>query len=156
MKKKSIILLTTLLLLGNSVSVFADTTNTKAGKCEFNGEKMESSFDSTSVAVAVSEMEPGDTVNFSVDIKNTSNISTSWYMSNEVISSLEDAQKVAENGGYVYTLTYTGSDGQVKTLYDSDSVGGEKESVVGAGLNEVTDSLDEFFHLVNLIVNAVY
>ena len=74
MKKKSIILLTTLLLLGNSVSVFADTTSTKAGKCEFNGEKMESSFDSTSIAVAVSEMEPGDTVNFSVDIKNTSDI----------------------------------------------------------------------------------
>lgn len=153
MKKKSIILLTTLLLLGNSVSVFADTTSTKAGKCEFNGEKMESSFDSTSIAVAVSEMEPGDTVNFSVDIKNTSDISTSWYMSNEVLSSLEDAQKVAENGGYVYTLTYTDSDGQVKTLYDSDSVGGEKESVVGVGLNEATDSLDEFFHLVNLDKN---
>lgn len=153
MKKKSVILITMLLLLSQSMTVFGETTDTKAGTCDFNGDKMDSSFDSKSVAVAVSEMEPGDTVKFAVDIKNTSDITTSWYMSNEVISSLEDAQSVAENGGYTYVLTYTDAEGKVKTLYDSDRVGGEKDSAAGVGLNEATDSLDEFFYLDKLDVN---
>lgn len=152
MKKKSIIFITSLLLLTQTVAVYAEVTDTKAGSCEFTGDKMESSFDSTSIAVAVSEMEPGDTVNFAVDIKNTADFTTSWYMSNEVLSSLEDAQAVAENGGYTYVLTYTDVAGEVTTLYDSDSVGGEKESATGVGLNEATDSLDEFFFLDDLEV----
>ena len=71
-------------------------------------------------------------------------------MANDVISSLEDAQSVAENGGYTYILTYTDPDGKEDTIYSSTSVGGEKETTAGKGLNEATNSLDDFFSLDTL------
>ena len=71
-------------------------------------------------------------------------------MSNDVLSSLEDAQAVAENGGYSYILTYVDNDGKEQTIYSSTSIGGEKDTTAGAGLNEATNSLDEFFYLDTL------
>jgi hypothetical protein len=114
---------------------------------------MVSSFDSNQVAVSVSEMEPGDSATFSVDILNSSDFTTDWYMSNSVIQSLEEAQKVAENGGYTYILTYTDSASEKTTIYSSDSIGGEKSTEAGVGLNEATDSLEDFFYLVKLAPN---
>jgi hypothetical protein len=67
-----------------------------------------------------------------------------------VIQSLEEAQKVAENGGYTYILTYTDSSSNKTTIYSSDSIGGEKSTDAGVGLNEATDSLEDFFYLVKL------
>ena len=149
MKKKSF-LVAMLLVLSTTTFAYAEETTTDAGYCEFTGNEMKSSFDSKQVAVSVSEMEPGDAVNFQVKIASTADFDTNWYMSNTVLSSLEESQAVAENGGYTYTLIYTSSNGDVTVLYDSDSVGGEKESTAGVGLNEATDSLDEFFYLTSL------
>jgi hypothetical protein len=146
--KKTWIVMAAALLLFARTQVFAESSTTKAGNCEFNGSKMVSSFDSNQVAVSVSEMEPGDSATFSVDILNSSDITTDWYMSNTVIQSLEEAQKVAENGGYTYILTYTDSASNKTTIYSSDSIGGEKSTEAGVGLNEATDSLEDFFYLV--------
>ena len=71
-------------------------------------------------------------------------------MSNDVLKSLEDTQAVAENGGYSYILTFVGPDGKEDTIYSSTSVGGEKETTAGKGLNEATNSLDKFFYLKTL------
>lgn len=156
MKKLLFAFASALLILGSVGSVMADSTTTAAGSCTFKNErKMVSSFDSSNLAATVSSMEPGDEATFTVDIKNESNISTRWYMSNDVLSSLEDAQAVAENGGYTYILTYTDNDGAVSTIYSSSSIGGEKSTAAGAGLNEATDSLDEFFYLDTLETNEV-
>lgn len=149
MKKKSF-LVALLLILNITTVAFAEETVTDAGYCEFTGDEMKSSFDSKQVAVSVSEMEPGDAVNFQVKILNSADFDTNWYMSNTVLSSLEQSQSVAENGGYTYKLTYTDKNGNITVLYDSDNVGGEKESTAGVGLNEATDSLDEFFFLSKL------
>jgi hypothetical protein len=151
--KKTWIVMAAALLLFARTQVFAESSTTKAGNCEFNGSKMVSSFDSNQVAVSVSEMEPGDSATFSVDILNSSDITTDWYMSNSVIQSLEEAQKVAANGGYTYILTYTDSASNKKTIYSSDSIGGEKSTEAGVGLNEATDSLKDFFYLVKLAPN---
>lgn len=139
-----------LFILGSIGTVFADENTTTAGSCEFTGKEMVSSFDSNKIAASVSQMEPGDSVTFSVDIKNNSSISTKWYMSNDVLKSLEDTQAVAENGGYSYILTFVGPDGKEDTIYSSTSVGGEKEATAGKGLNEATNSLDKFFYLKTL------
>ena len=149
MKKKSI-LVAMLLLLSATTVTFAEETTTDAGYCEFTGKEMKSSFDSKQVAVSVSEMEPGDAVNFKVKIASKADFETNWYMSNTVLSSLEESQKKKKKWGYTYTLTYTDDNGDVTVLYDSDNVGGEKDSTVGVGLNEATDSLDEFFYLSTL------
>ncbi len=150
MRKKIAAFACMLLILGSISTVYADQTTTDAGSCKFTGSEMVSSFDSNKVAASVSQMEPGDSVTFSVNIKNESSISTRWYMSNDVLSSLEDAQAVAENGGYSYILTYVDNDGKEQTIYSSTSIGGEKDTTAGAGLNEATNSLDEFFYLDTL------
>lgn len=150
MRKKIAAFACMLLILGSISTVYADQTTTDAGSCKFTGSEMVSSFDSNKIAASVSQMEPGDSVTFSVNIKNESSISTRWYMSNDVLSSLEDAQAVAENGGYSYILTYVDNDGKEQTIYSSTSIGGEKDTTAGAGLNEATNSLDEFFYLDTL------
>lgn len=150
MRKKIAFIACMLLILGSISTVYAQQTTTDAGSCKFTGSEMVSSFDSNKIAASVSQMEPGDSVTFSVNIKNVSSISTKWYMSNDVLSSLEDAQAVAENGGYSYILTYEASDGTEKTIYSSESIGGEKDTSAGEGLNEATNSLDEFFYLDTL------
>jgi hypothetical protein len=43
-----------------------------------------------------------------------------------------------------------GLDGKEDTIYSSTSVGGEKETTAGKGLNEATNSLDKFFYLKTL------
>ena len=144
MKKFIALLSCMLFILGSIGTVFADENTTVAGSCEFTGKEMVSSFDSNKIAASVSQMEPGDSVTFSVDIKNNSSISTKWYMSNDVLKSLEDTQAVAENGGYSYILTFVGPDGKEDTIYSSTSVG------AGKGLNEATNSLDKFFYLKTL------
>ena len=98
MKKFIALLSCMLFILGSIGTVFAVENTTVAGSCEFTGKEMVSSFDSNKIAASVSQMEPGDSVTFSVDIKNNSSISTKWYMSNDVLKSLEDTQAVAENG----------------------------------------------------------
>ena len=57
--------------------------------------------------------------------QNSDSTDTDWYMTNEVIQTLEDAQSSAEGGAYEYKLTYVGSDNAEKVLYDSSTVGGE-------------------------------
>lgn len=148
--KKFRFLAVALLVFAMTVPVAAETTKTNAGTVSFTGSKMKSSFSSSKLAASVSEMQPGDTVTFEVNLSNTADYNTDWYMSNEVLSSLEDAQDVAENGGYSYRLSYTDNGGTETVLYNSENIGGDKEQNAGAGLNEATDSLDEFFYLDRL------
>ena len=71
-------------------------------------------------------------------------------MTNEVLSSLEDSQSMANGGAYGYRLAYINSLGEETILYSSENVGGEKGSAAGEGLHEVTDNLEEFFYLDRL------
>lgn len=54
-----------------------------------------------------------------VGLKNTSEKDADWYMTNEVLKSLEDSQSIAEGGAYGYRLTYVGPDKKETVLYDS-------------------------------------
>ena len=147
MKKKIALFACILFILGSISTVYADENSTVAGSCSFTGKEMVSSFDSNKLAVSVSEMQPGDEVTFSVNIKNDSDISTKWYMSNDVLSSLEDAQSVAANGGYSYILTFVGPDGKEDTIYSSTSVGGENRQRPVRGLKRQQTHLTTFFIL---------
>lgn len=150
MKKKFQFLTMALLLLAMTVSVSAETTRTNAGTVTFNGSRMRSSFSSNRLAASVSEIQPGDSAVFEVELSSSADGETDWYMSNEVLSSLEDAQDVAENGGYTYRLSYKDQNGTEMVLYNSENIGGEKDQSAGSGLNEATDSLGDFFYLDRL------
>lgn len=136
----------------NEASVYAeDYTGGQGWKVEFTGSGLESSFTSSDISDAVYALQPGDSVTLSLTLENGDSQGTDWYMSNEVLSSLEDSQKMARGGAYTYRLAYTGSSGEERILYSSENVGGEKDSDAGEGLHEATDSLEEFFYLDRLV-----
>ena len=127
-----------------------DYTGSDGWKVEFTGKEMQSNFRSAAMTETISAIQPGDSVAFNISLENPSEYTTDWYMTNEVLSSLEDSQRVAAGGGYTYILTYTDHEGTETVLYDSENVGGEKATDAGEGLHEATDNLDEFFYLDTL------
>lgn len=117
---------------------------------QFTGQQMVSNFKSSDMDEAIYALQPGDSVLFTLALKNTGSYTTDWYMTNKVLSSLEDSQSVANGGAYTYVLTYTNPLGVQQVLYSSDSVGGEKSTAAGEGLHEATDSLKDYFFLDQL------
>lgn len=113
--------------------------------------RMESNFKSSDIAKLMGGMQPGDSATIAINLRNENTKATNWYMQNETITSLED-DTVAEGGAYTYRLTYTDKAGRVNTLYDSETVGGEKENVSSnqEGLHQATDSLKDYFFLDTL------
>lgn len=152
MKKRMFCFVTALLLMAGSVlTVQAEEHKGDDGwAVEFNGEKMESNFSTGSLSDVILAMQPGDRAAISLSLKNSADYTTDWYMTNEVLSSLEDSQSVANGGAYSYILTYTDHAGEATTLYSSEAVGGEKASSAGVGLHEATDSLKDYLYLERL------
>lgn len=152
MKKRMFCFVTALLLMAGSVmTAWAEEYKGDNGwSVIFNGEKMESTFSTGSLSDVILAMQPGDDAAITLSLKNTADFTTDWYMTNEVLSSLEDSQAVAGGGAYSYILTYTNNAGEETTLYSSESVGGEKASNAGEGLHEATNSLEEYLYLDRL------
>lgn len=146
MKKVILTILILALTASLGTSVYADhlygedgwtVTYTKDGEMTSNfGDLNEAS----------EKLQPGDDITFTVTLKNEDSGDTNWYMSNEVLQSLEDSSN-ASGGAYSYLLTYSGKS---TPLYDSDTVGGESISVAGEGLHEATSALKNFFFLGTL------
>ena len=150
MRKKSLSLLLALLLLC-SISVFASAENeAQAGDVTFTagGRMVEENFN---VDQMISALQPGDTASYTVYIHNQHPSTTRWYMSNEVLRSLEDSAEAGKiyGGAYSYKLSYVGPGGN-QTIYDSDRVGGDDGFEGRVGLHEATDNLEEYFFLDTL------
>ena len=133
---------------------FSGKTNT--WRVRFTSKKkMESTFNSGEFDDYINQMQPGDSVTFTVDLKNMNKETTRWYMTNEVLKSLEDAtNSAASSGAYEYVLNYVSSTGTKKELYNSTTVGGEDAnndiSSDIEGLNEATQGLEDYFYLDTL------
>lgn len=111
----------------------------------FDGKAMETNFTSGNMADEVNLMQPGDSVELVITLKNDYDGQADWYMKNEVLNSLEDAGDAA-GGAYDYLLTYTDAAGETTTLYSSEKFGGEGR-FNGVGLHGATTSLDDYFYL---------
>lgn len=95
---------------------------------------------------------PGDTRSYTVYLTNENSRTTRWYMSNEVLKSLEN--DVASGGAYTYRLEYYNPSGKQSTLFDSSRVGGDQPSGDGRiGLREATAELENYFFLDTLNSN---
>ncbi len=139
------------LLLGAGTDVHAEDYKGRDGwKVEFTGKRMKSNFTTKYLSDAVYALQPGDSVTLGLTLSNKDGRASDWYMTNEVLSSLEDSQKAADGGAYTYILTYTDSRGRDTVLYSSESVGGEKRTKAGPGLHEATDNLEDYFYLDRL------
>ena len=131
---------------GVSRTVFAEDRQGESGwEVTFNGKKMESNFTSAKMGDEINAMQPGDSVELTISLKNSFNGQADWYMKNEVLESLEDAGDAA-GGAYDYLLTYTDAAGETSTLYSSEKFGGEGR-IGGVGLHGATTTLEDYFFL---------
>ena len=152
MRKKILCLAAAVMLTaGTSVTAYAEEiTGGQSWVVEFDGEKMDSNFDASAVSSEVYKLLPGDTIKLQVGVKNSGEGETDWYMTNEILQSLEESQSVAEGGAYTYELTYVDHTNTETVLYSSETVGGEGAGNAGEGLHQATDSLEDYFYLDRL------
>lgn len=155
MKRKILTALLCLVLLaGLAVTARAESfTGGDGWQVAFTADnRMESSFRTADLDDAVSGLQPGDDILFTLRLRNDNAVETDWYMTNRVLYSLEDrSSNAATSGGaYTYYLAYTDVTGEEKVLFSSDTVGGEHASAAGEGLHEATDALKDFFFLDSL------
>lgn len=114
--------------------------------CAFDGQGIESSFLSPGeLSSELSGLQPGDSMTFSVRVENRNDTGCDWYLSNEILESMED-KSPANGGAYGYGLLWTPDDGETRELYRSVRVGGEREGDGREGLHDV-EGLSEFFYL---------
>lgn len=148
MKKKILCLaMMVMMVAGTTMTAHAeDFKGSGNWLADFTGEKIESNFTSASIADEILQILPGDTITLEVSIKNSSEDETDWYMTNEVLETLEESKDAAEGGAYTYILTYVGADGAEKVLYSSETVGGDGTD----GLHDTTSSLKDYFFLERL------
>lgn len=156
MKKRiGMLLLTVFICMAASITVMADELSGGTNwLVDFSANKeMVSNFSTANFDDVLDDMQPGDSAYFQVEIKNSYETATDWYMTNKVLKSLEDASKTASGGAYSYILTYTNPKGSTITLYNSEEVGGESYLKDLEGLHEATSALTDFFYLDTLASN---
>lgn len=149
--------LSLVVLLAFSTVAFAETS-TYGWDVTFTGEnKLESDYNTANGTGKVYDMQPGDTVELQLNLSNKNGKSSNWYLSNEVLKTLEDADKGNTGGAYEYSLIYTSPAGAETVLYTSDTVGGEQLDRAGSdrvGLMNATEGLEDFVFLDTLEANA--
>lgn len=155
MKKKIMCLaLATILTMGGVMQVSAKEYKGADGwQVTFDGEKLNSNFRDSDIADSMTEVQPGDSIELQVNLKNEDSGKTDWYMTNEVVQTLEESKESASGGSYEYRLTYVDGSNTEKVLYDSESVGGEGSTESGEGLKQVDGSLEQYFYLGRLSKN---
>lgn len=148
MKKllKSLVFISLLSLLWTS-AVLADSYDVT-----FDGKKVNIATDSQTF----SNIQPGVTQEIELSFANLSSNKTNWYITNEVLQSLEDDSSAA-NGAYTYTLKYIDPTGSETTLYTNETVGGDALSNMKEGLHQITQQTDDntqkYFYVGSLEAN---
>lgn len=140
----SALVLSSSMVLGQNASA-EDRKGASGWQVTFDGKKMSSNFTTANMGDEINAMQPGDSVELTISLKNTHNSQADWYMKNEVLETLEDAGG-ASGGAYDYLLTYTDKKGETTTLYSSEKFGGDGK-INGVGLHGATTTLDEYFYL---------
>ena len=147
MKKRILCLAMTLFMVaGSAMPAYAqDFVGGDNWSVTFTGEEMKSNFTSSEMTEEILNIQPGDSITVKVGLKNEDEEKTDWYMTNEVLETLEDSVSVAEGGAYTYILTYVGADGNETVLYSSEVAGGDDEN-----LHQATEALEDYFYLDRL------
>lgn len=105
-----------------------------------------SGFDSTYSAdkSKLTNAMPGDTIEFSVDYINGTEANADFYMSADVLKSLEEGA-TATGGAYSYKIISSKSE---EPIFDSETVGGDATDVIG--LDQVKSGEGAYFALGTL------
>lgn len=138
------LLLAVLLTVALAVAAFAEDFTGPTWSVNYNGSSLTNDFDTTAFTEAMSDLLPGDSITFTVELTTDADGETDYWMNNKVIQSFEDGSS-ASGGGYRYELTYDGPDGS-RDIYSSGSVGGDSNSAGEEGLHTV-EGLEAYFFL---------
>ena len=159
-RTKIMILLTAIVLtVGMTAVPVMAKSSSYNGSCYFDGKKIVSDFSSSKIADKVTALQPGDKVQFKVKYTNKHNEKTNWYLSNEVLQTLEKAdaaRKVPkgtgtpENGGYTYSLIHTDKKDNKTTIFSNEEVGGEAKPAQMEGLEQATNATKDWFFIQTL------
>jgi hypothetical protein len=134
MKKLVTLLLVASLLMIPVATAFANDYNVPGGSVTWDGSDLKDEI--KNINDQLSEMQPGDSLVYTVDVKNSGSKDTDFWMSNKILGTFEDNAE-ATGGAYTYKLEYKGPDGS-EVFYNSTAVGGDAEK----GLYGVEDSID--------------
>ena len=142
MKKKilNVVLALTLVMGFNNTAIIsnaAEDSLSYSWDVTYNGKNFASTYDSSKAAIQ--NVMPGDTITYTVNYINGTNEATDFYMNADVIKTLEDTS-AAEGGAYSFKITNNG-----ETIFDSETVGGDAEEVVG--LKQVKGKEGAYFSL---------
>ena len=112
--------------------------------------KLESDYAGSDLDSAVYGLQPGDDITITLNLKNENPAAANWYMTNEVLQSLEETTgSNASGGAYEYELAYTEPNGVQEVLFTSDTVGGENNGS-RVGLKSATSGLEDYLYLDTL------
>lgn len=151
MKKKILcLMMAAVMMIGLPFSVNAAEGHNKEWSVNYDGKKMTTMVGEEVVEQLELKFEnllPGESFTMKATMKNNSKNKTDWYMSNEILKSLEESKNSASGAAYTYVLTYHASEEAVPVeIYNSSSVGGTtKTSDAEQGLKEVKDLKDYFY-----------
>lgn len=141
-----------LAMAATSVPAFAEnlTSSTPWNVTFTSNAEMKTDFEANDISHLVNDIQPGDTAEIVINLKNDYKDATNWYMTNRILNSLEDTVASAKGGAYTYNLSYVAPSGDEKSLFSSDTVGGDATAGDKQGLNEVSGAMDDYFLLGEL------
>lgn len=138
------------MLFSTGTAARAETLGSEWNVTFTAGSGMDSDYTASDFNKAAYGMQPGDDMEIRLNLKNDNTSAANWYMTNEVLQSLEEtAGSSASGGAYEYELTYTTPEGTQEILFTSDTVGGENTGD-RVGLHGATSGLEDYFYLDTL------
>lgn len=122
---------------------------------EFTGDKMIDN-NSANITKTIAGLQPGDSAQFSITLKESASTAADWYMRNEVLATMEETfEKVNASGGsYSYRLTFITPAGEKKVILTNDVVSGDANTGSTEGLKDATSGTTEWFFLDTLAAGA--
>jgi hypothetical protein len=132
-----------------SQAAFAETYD--GGTYSFDGSKISNSKAASDIDKAISNLQPGDSMTFTFTYKNDSDVSTEWYLENQVVTTLEEQGAV--NGGYTYELINNGKKEGTVTIFSSKAVAGqnsENPDTKDPGLKSATNATQDWLYIDTL------
>ena len=149
---KRVRLLTTLCLI--AAMAFAMTSVSYADEytvsysCAYDGADITTNFDQAAYDSLVSELEPGDSIQYIATYFNHSDKKTRWFLKTDVLKSLEEG--TADGGGYLGSLKNSNQDASApEVLFDNTLAGGDEAATEG-GMKELTNATEEYFSIGTL------
>lgn len=125
---------------GFSSTAYAETESVSWNVTYSAEKQMVSDYNQESVNQALSHMQPGDSFTMKVNLRNSSDTSTDWYMTSKAIRTLEEGAS-ASGGAYTYTLKYNDTE-----IYSSNTVGGDNSQ----GFKEISGVTGKWFYVATL------